>query len=443
MVLLVLFAILLARTTGIHADEAGYLGFAVSTPEGDSGGTGKAVLAHFLNYGIYHGAGQYLGRLRPISLHLFYLLFFAAATWPAAHRRLIAALALALSPLIALNATQLMMESAIFPALIAAFALADRDEQGGRGCLAWLFAASVLAATLKITAAPALLVLAAAVFSRARRRSLAILLGVAFGLLTNLLLVKFLVHPLTTFDYGGVDRLFRGDTIRAHLAMTGEYVYAWLFLGGLVGILGALLAWRSGDPRRRETAAIVGGSLLACFAIQLVSRFNFIRYAYPAILIALLCGVSSFLRAGRAAARPFAILAAISLVFSSALFRKDANRFRGWPHLVVFELIESGGTTLQGFPVHAWELFEKVPPCIEFSGDDQAVSFLAGYYSWVYPRTPQRTACTEPSALRIQRNWREWREGSSDPCPSGCFCAVQPVSFYSYREGWRETRVCR
>ena len=98
----------------------------MNEPFGDSGSTGKPFLFYGFNYLFIHSLGLAFGPLRPISLHLFFIALFSVslgwAITPVARIQSSSGwfgrvLILLTSPLVLLNATSFMMESAALPLL--------------------------------------------------------------------------------------------------------------------------------------------------------------------------------------------------------------------------------------------------------------------------------------------------------------------------------------
>ena len=293
-----------ARTTGIHIDESSYLMLALNAPDGDSGSTGKPFLFYGFNYLFIHSLGFAFGPLRPISLHLFFIALFAVslgwAVTPVARIQSRsgwwARVAILLtSPLVLVNATSLMMESAALPLLTVTLGCIlrsgrpgpDNPGHGDGAPRTLLTVASALATAVKSTTIPALVLLAFAFRGRLRSRTHLIPIGIAAGLALNQAGL-WVIGGQRHFVYGGPGELL-SKAVLLDRALTRAWPYGttWLFLAGIsMAIAAALLPAQV--LKNRECLILMLGSLAGVVLFQLVSVFPFARYCYPVMWAALL-----------------------------------------------------------------------------------------------------------------------------------------------------------
>jgi hypothetical protein len=126
---LFLTTILFLRTTGLHIDEWSYLSLSNYSWKEASQGSGKSALFYWMNYKLHQEIARSFGPLKPVTIYLFYIAAFATSlVWairPFFHDRrkhlAIVYGVLLLSPLVLLNTTQVMMETAILPLVSLAF----------------------------------------------------------------------------------------------------------------------------------------------------------------------------------------------------------------------------------------------------------------------------------------------------------------------------------
>src|SRR5262245_53707367 len=234
---LVLLIVLLTRTWGIHVDENQYFQYAIGHPAGDSFSTGKPPLFYVLNYVVYHALRAPVGWLHPLILPIFYIAWTNVALWRLARASAAVGAApgtvfvlLLLSPLLLFNATQVMMEAALLPALTFTVASLLTMVGGGQGpwMMAELFLAASAGALVKETALPALILLAAAGAPLLRRRVWPIIAGALCGTLLNRSLL-WIIHPRDPVTYGGLPQLMTAAVDPASWSRIPAYLWLWMF----------------------------------------------------------------------------------------------------------------------------------------------------------------------------------------------------------------------
>ncbi len=458
---LILAVAFFARTTGIHIDESNYLKLALVAPYGDSASTGKPFLFYLSNYFFMHSIGFAFGPLRPISLHLAYIGFFLVSlAWavPAAARNqsssesLARAIVLLASPLVLLNATSLMMESAALPLLTFTLGciLRDSPDDPDSAPRLLLAVASALATAVKSTTIPALLLLALAFRGRLKSRAHFIPIGIAAGLALNYLGLRG-IGPNGNFVYGGPAEVFSTTVLMDRsLSRAGSYVGTWFFFAGIGFAIAAALR-PSEALKNREFLILTLGSLAGVFLFQLVSVFQFARYCYPVMWAALL-GVWLLIELENRAL--VGLLIALQLVQAVPLFTHSIDRFRLWPPLVTGELVESGGTIFTGFPIYgmtAWQLVRDNRPCVWINSEHgEKNEVLDQFVRSTFPgATILRSSIFEIARDRscslsnTVRFWREHVDGPDAPCITGCRrCEFQRVDYFAVMRGWVRNQTC-
>ena len=453
----ILAATFFLKTTGIHLDASNYLFIAYRDPFGDSGTTGKPWLFYGLNYALINSVGLLAGRFRAMSLDLIYMAAFAISlAWAvtrvqAADSRLDALLRISLvvaSALALVSGTVLMMESAALPALTVALGCAATGASTRRSQVA-LLVSSAVATAIKATTVPGLLLLALAFVLQLRGRTLLIVAGVAAGLVVNAIGLRW-IGPQSTIAYGGIGDLWSSRLIAERLSRTGPHVILWL---AFVGVNLAVVVLAS--PRRvlqdRALQVLVPGSLAAVFVVQLVSSYDFARYCYPVMWVALLW----VLLTADVARRGLVVsLLVVELAMAAPLFMRSPQRFRFWPELVTREMINSSGTLFPGIPVYglaARQLLRDSKPCVWINSENGERNELIKQF--VRPMFPTSRIHVSPAfdpdhdpactAARTIRIWREHAENPEVGCTASCgSCSFQKMEYFFLKPGWVRNQVC-
>jgi hypothetical protein len=362
--LAVILAIVFARTTGIHYDELNYMVRAGYEWTGDAVRTGKPYAFYVLNYAVVHLVPVSAGGWRPASLHLFYAtLSVWSLAWLARKATETTAefswhfAALLLSPFFIFNSTQVMMETAIVPALcLAVGAAIDLDRRGPRpAARVVLFLAATLAILVKETAAAAVVVLLAAFWPRLGRRIWPLALALVAGFGGQKLMMMAVDAP--PHSYGGVSELLNVSALSSRLDLTGEYLSMWLFFVWPVTVLAVVALSVCGwfrDRSDRTLLYVAALSLVAKFGIQLISNVALARYAYPAVWLGVIAFAFLLLRGPR-------WLAALSIVLYAFpianMWRADPSRFSLWPAFVSNEAHYSSYAFFPGVRNIGWLAF--------------------------------------------------------------------------------------
>lgn len=458
--LAVLLLALLSRTTGIHGDENMYLRWASDAPLGDSRASGKPPLFYLLNYADVHALGAVLGRLRPLSLHLTYVVLCSfSLAWLTRRlsltppRRLSLWALLLLSPLFVFSSTQVMMETPVLALLTLLYGLAIQpgDSRGARAAEA---GCAVVAMVLKESAIPAVAAIAAAAAFHDRRLARRLVLWIAASVLLAWGLRGLLRIPPQ--EYGGIDRwsawLTRAPLLSAYLEL-------WVFLVGPLVILAALLGWlrfardpsRSAEPRGgRDAFALTCGlsSLIFTLGVCLASNQTFARYAFPTIWVGALAGATWVVRWSRPTLLPILVLSV--LLPTANLWVPRDRTFSHWPAFITHEAIHSGLTVMFGVPTHGWALrtaLSAEPLCALVPDSTQRKHAWAMrlYFSWAIPEArvfdeteiPGFEACPGRKAIVT----RTFGSGRADcRCPDSpafrhTVCAIQPMASSFDRPG--------
>lgn len=445
------------KTTGIHLDASNYLFMAYRDPLGDSGTTGKPWLFYWLNYALINSVGMLAGRFRAMSLDLFYMSAFAISlAWAVARLHaedskfdaLLRISLVAASTLALLSGTVLMMEAAALPALTVALGCAAAGARSRRSQTA-LLVSSAAAAAIKATTIPGLLLLALAFFARLRGRVLVMVAGIVTGLVVNAIGLRWL-RPRTTIEYGGVGDLWSWHLVAERLARTGPHVILWLAFVG-VSLAVVLLASPRRVLRDRALQVLAPGSLVAVFVLQLASTYDFARYAYPAMWVALLW---ILLIADVRKRWMVATLLALELAMAAPLVMQSPDRFKFWPDLVKREMIDSGGTLFPGIAVYgltARQLLRDGTPCVWINSENgERNELLKQYARPMFPASrihvspafdpDNDPACSLANTIRI---WREHVESPADGCADTCGpCAFQKMEYFFVKPGWVRNQAC-
>lgn len=461
-----LATILFVRTTGLHIDENNYLTLAVQSRTGDSSITGKPPLFYWINYKLHHEIARSFGPLKPITIYLFYIAVFSASlAWalrPAfADSRYLALtfFVLLISPLALLNATQLMMETAILPVVSLVFGAFLR---GGDRFWRWLrlFLCSALLVALKTTSAGVVALLVAAAYRRSKRTAGALGIGALAGVLGNQVATRYWIGEATRpGDYGGLSEILNRQAVWERLTHIRQDLYLWLFFVGIAAIAGGLAwaynRWRTGPVTATENGRVSDGALVTLafgslallLFMQSISIYGFPRYNYPVLWLGL---ISSVLLVSRHRAMALLPLAAVSCYQSSSLWGRDLDRFTLWPSRIVTEFMESGGTILMAAPIHRLvveQLFRNPSPCyaVESVNPQEAERYLQ-YFAFALPKS--KVASSSPPCAPAIRVWRDPVE-TVGACPDRCEksnrwsgCGYQRLTFYTARRGLVLNQVC-
>ena len=453
-------------TTGIHIDENNYLTLAVRSWDGDSASSGKPVLFYWMNNKLHNEIARSFGPFEPVTIYLFYIAVFAASlAWALqpifGERRGMHALAflvLLASPLALMNATHVMMEAALLPAVTLLFGAvmrdADRHWQRAR-----LFILSALVVALKVTGASAVVLLAAVVFRRSKSSAAVLLVGSLAGYLGDKAALRWLVQSHHADNYGGLSEILNSQGVWERLSHAKEDLYLWLFFQGLAAIVAGLI-WAVGrqaskdekTPERTWIAdgallTLAVGSLLLTLGMQAISIYGFARYNYPVLWLGLIASIVLITRHRRAALLP---LAGLFLLQSSALWGRDLNRFDLWPSRTVIEFMESGGTILMGAPLHRLAVeqrFRNPEPCYSVEiADEDVRRFYLQYFSFAFPKG--RVADSFQSCVSSFRVWRDPVDAVGS-CPARCDksydwtgCGYQRLTFFTSRQGLVLNQFC-
>ena len=457
---------LFVRTTGIHIDEKNYLNWAIYGRTGDSIDTGKPPLFYWMNYKLHHEIARSFGPLKPVTIYLFYIAAFAASlVWAVRPefgdkfgRLSLAFLVLLLAPLAVLNATQVMMETAILPVVSLLFGAVFRGgERYWKLLLLFLLSAVLIA--LKATGAAVVVLLAAVALRRSWRITVALGIGALSGFLGNKATLRWIVQSKHAIDYGGPAEVLNPAAVYERLTFILQDLYVWLFFTGIATAAGVLVCvysrWRSRTDS--ETAkgrmsdgglvALALGSLALMLLMQGISIHGFPRYNYPVLWLGLIASVILVARHNAIALIPLAALFGFQ---SSALWGRDLDRFDRWPTRTVLEFMESGGTILTGMPIHRLVVaqhFRNPSPCyaVESIHPDEETYYLE-YLAFAFPKGT--VAGSPPSCAPAIRVWRDPVEKAGG-CPARCnpsnrwnICSYQRLTFYTVRQGLVLNQVC-
>ena len=466
-----LSAVLAYRTTGIHIDENHYLAYARQVdPFGDVRGSSKPPLFYEFN-ALLGWIGRALGAFEPVSVVWIHVLLFslvfvwAVERWAQPKRFWTLALLLLSSPLLLLNTSQLMMELPLF-ALLLLLMEADRQDDG-RGMFGWSSIGFALKPTLFFAQ---LALLVGRLSMKSWKRPALLLIG---GSLSGLALNKIqlaLLRPFGKFHYAGLDELWRGNALQERLSWTRGFFEAWVFYLLLPGValLVTLSRKRLRERNMRWGVGVFIASLPLTHLMQLTMSIEVIRYTYPVMFVGL---VAAYRTAHADLHRGVGVaVIATQLFFSSALVRRDPDRYWGWPWEVTTEIFSSGGMKLQGVPV--WKTVTEVrlssqAPCVWLNTQGSewrnlSTEFLEGVWpglQWVtegQEKELKSPRCERaPIALLLDSGAREDLGRCTESCeawlqatmnrqaqPQVEFCERRTVNYYSDRPGARIRRAC-
>jgi hypothetical protein len=461
-----LSVVLFVRTTGIHIDENNYLALAVRSWDGDSAGSGKPVLFYWMNNKLHNEIARSFGPFEPVTIYFFYMAAFAASlAWvlqPIFRERrgthALAFLVLLASPLALLNATQVMMETALLTAVALLFGAVMRDaDRHWKRVRLFIFSAFVIA--LKVTGISAVVLLAAVVFRRSKRSAAVLMAGALAGYLGDKAALRWVVKSEHANNYGGLSEILNSQGVWERLGHVKEDLYLWLFFQGLVALVAGLI-WAAGrygskggktlkDARIADGAllTLAVGSLLFTLGMQSISIYGFARYNYPVLWLGL---ISSIVLIARHRSIVLVPLAGLFLFQSSALWGRDLNRFDLWPSRTVIELMESGGTILMGAPIHRLIVEQRLrnpEPCYSLEiADEEVHGFYLQYFNFAFPAG--HVADSSQSCVPNFRVWRD-RVDAVGSCPVRCDksydwtgCGYQRLRFFTPREGLVRNQFC-
>lgn len=447
--LLVVGAAWLLRSFGVHFDENNYLSFSRDRPHGDVDTVAKSVVFYLLNFGIDAAFSRQLGTWRAAGLYVVYAAAnLAALAWLAlsitgTRARQIAFFAVVvLSPLFLFNSVQVMMETPLLGLVALVFASLVRQQHADRASLRWTaFAAALLAASIKTTAIPPLVILAMAFGWGRWRRAVAPLAGVAAALL--LLVAQEAVFHTPSGNYGSFPEDLNLPRVVARLGETGAYLWMWVFFLSPALLLAAAWGLRPGVElgARGRLWLIAGLTLAATFAVQVHSLLSFARYAYPSVWLGLLS--VAWLAVEAVTPRWTAALALAVAIPSADMLRGSDARFSLWPRLVVDEGYASGYTVLPGPRLFLWWAASgrtRTAPCFYVPGGTSAgeIRQIMGYLT----RAPRFFEAGDEAAFAACRSARGVIErrispSAAEPCRMSCesgpwattACAVQPLRY--------------
>ena len=299
-----------------------------------------------------------------------------------------------------------------------------------------LLASSAVATAVKATTIPGLLLLALAFFARLKGRTLLIAVGATAGLAVNAIGLRWL-GPRSVIEYGGIGDLSSLHLIAERLPRTGPHLALWL---AFVGVSLAVVAVAS--PRRvfqdRALRVLAPGSLAAVFLFQFVSTYDFARYCYPAMWVALLWVL---LTADVRKRSLVAALLAVELAMAAPLFMRSTDRFRFWPELVKREMINSSGTMFPGTRIYgltARQLLRDSKPCVWINSENgERNELLKQFARPMFPTSKIHVspafdpdhdpACTWSTTIRM---WREHVESPAVGCAASCGpCEFQKMEY--------------
>jgi hypothetical protein len=360
---------------------------------------------------------------------------------------------LLISPLGLLNATELMMETAL---LSAVSLLLGAVLRGIDRYWKWirLFLLSALVGALKATAAPVVALLALLVVRKSKTAVATLFTGALAGYLINVAVLRWIVKSAHSDNYGGPTEILNIHAVVERLsANIRQDLWVWLFFEGIVA-LAAVLFWVTRKRSEKKPSIQTGvlltlalGSLPAMLSIQAISIHGFARYTYPVLWLGLVCSIVLIAHSRLIALFP---LAAFFIFQSSSLWGQDLDRFSFWPNKTVLEFMESGGTILAGAPVHRLAVEQRLrdpAPCFSVGVMDM---YERGYYlqylGFVFPQG-RLVDANESCATHI-RIWREPADSVGE-CPARCgastywsACRYQRLRFFASYQGLVLNQFC-
>lgn len=355
----------LGRELGVLYDEHNYVLWAATAPLGDVSSTGKPYLFYLLNYVIFHVVPDWAGPWRFLSLHVFYAaLSVASVAWLSAKMTTTTEefvwhfVVLASAPLFVINSTQVLMESAVMPAVALTVAgLIDLQRRGSRFPAKTLVCVSATVALLmKDTAAAALLVLCLAFWKTLRWQVWPLALALVAGAAGSMVMLSAVNAPLA--EYGGLSSLLDLDALPSRAALTWPYASIWIFYVGPFALLAAVSLYYRRDllraPGARTLLWVGILSLPATFGMQLASQVAFARYAYPVLWLGVIGFAFLLLRGPRWLS---AVAVAFSCIPVANMWTPSSGRLSLWPPFVANELYYSNFTILPGVPNLGWLAF--------------------------------------------------------------------------------------
>jgi hypothetical protein len=459
--LVVTLGVLLTRTWGLHYDEISYFHVAIHQPLGDAPASGKPYVFYLFNYGLYHLLRRPAGWLHPLILPVFYAAMTVCAAAALARRaaseprrRTWAFVLLLLAPLTLLNATQVMMETALVPivgvALAALLAMVAGD-------VAWpsrlaLGAAALAGVLVKETVLPAWLLLGVAFAPTLGLRLWPLVVGAIGGLIANAVLLRAIAAPAPS-EYSASMWSTLGDP--AQWARLPSYLYLWGFFAGAAWIGALWSAWTSRDRTTWTLWAAATLSLPGVLAVQFLTNpvLPFARYTYPVLWAGMAAGLVAVARAQTR--RTAVIVLLCQAPWITALWPTLFPTLRVWPAMIRIEAFENAGTILSGVPVHGWLASSPralrglcaYVPTQDAAGADHAARWFRDVapLSGVYDETSRAAfdACSWPKAI-VDRRYVT-TACDAEPCPASArfsSCFRQSVVYFTNRPGEVRSRVC-
>ena len=458
---IVVLAVLLTRTWGIHVDEILYFGYAIAEPLGDARIVGNHFALYVFNYGLYHLLRWPLGGLHPLILPVVYAGAAVFSVWrlavalplPAPRQYWLFALLLS-SPFLLFNATQLMMETALLSLLscVLAIALASGQQAFQWRRAAWLAGFAALTALVKETAIPALVVLALAFWPMLGRHSWLVIAGAIGGIIANQVVLASIDAP--SASYGGLTQLMTAVT-NPSAGQLLAFSSVWAFFAGLPA-LGAVLGWRERRDRLGLSLMLLAWlSAAGAIVVQLATKptLPFPRYAYPLIWVGLAGGAIGCALSTKRWLAP--LLLVVQLPWATALWPGVFPTIAYWPSHVTLEAFQNGGTILSGVPVHGWVAVSsqaREQLCVYLPRESPGTAQAQPWFRYVArqvqffdaPQSSEFQQC--PGAKAVFDRRFDVDACALNPCSSSDYrlrsCLPQHVGFYSPRVGDVRTRVC-
>ncbi|MCE9499584.1 MAG: hypothetical protein K8R21_03655 [Leptospira sp.] len=360
----ILFLFLLFRDTGIHVDENNYLDYANRFALGDWSWTGKPFLFYAFNYYLNHALRFFLSA--HISVEILYFGYIVLSIVPlmllanrekVRKQKWIFIISLSLLPFVVLNSTQIMMESFIIPLISFLYFFIVRSRNNFTpGNSFGLFFFSFASVAAKETSLFPVFLFVICYFDYMKTRVVYVIVGAILGI-SFAYYFKSMIHVESLVKYSDIYNFLRADQLSERLRHLPGYLYAFIFFTFPFYIPAISYGLRQkGIKEGMRIAMILFLTMGAVIFIEILSIYNYVRYAYPVIWSCILCLSFHTVLKNRS---EYILFAFISIFFSFSLVSTYSGNSRLWPEVIQTELFYNGGTIMPGASIHRWNLLRN------------------------------------------------------------------------------------
>lgn len=459
--IVILLAVLLTRTLGIHIDENVYLAQARDAALGDGPSSGKIYGFNLFNYLIYHGLGPIFGSLRPLCLHMTYIALGSAALArfvkrlaPEAVQAWCFALIL-LAPFTLFNETQLMTETPMLILILVILgSLLDLTKFQSKSSHIVIFLAGMILVVFKDSGVIPLIALAIVFYPSLKKDIGSTVAGAILGFALNRIMLS-LVHAPNYYQNSVSISFFGLAHFMERLKSIGVYAWMWCFYLWPPLMAAAIYSLRNNiDLRDRLFLRMIAGSMIATLLINFLSAESFVRYCYPIVWLGLIACAAL---ASRLKPVVLVLIVLSYAVPAAALWGHSPNRMTLWPEVISSEAYHSGFTILPGTPIHSWVFVsgdKRKNMCIFIPTRSAENAWAVMHYFRTISENPrffneaserEFQQCDGPKAV-LRRQYQQDPAQCWPDCPADMFrlsnCTLQDMRGWAARAGILTNRTC-